>query len=171
MNHCRKCGGNVIYLTSGGCGGRGSLSGCEPCDIVYQQTNGGWLPSPGGPSYCIDELTTYKEIVLRLAKKIKPYHIDREGENHNKWAWCEVGFAPRQYFDSEAEAKSAIEKYIQKCDDALPNPLCDRCGKKSERFGAYSCADCYGFYYGIKTGWIYLEPDKTDKTGQQELFS
>lgn len=45
---CQKCGGLVLQVEHGGCGGYGSIHQCQRCNQVYEQTSGGIVGTPGG---------------------------------------------------------------------------------------------------------------------------
>lgn len=47
LPHC-ECGAMLTQLESGGCGGMGSIHGCEQCGAVYRQTTGGIVGTLGG---------------------------------------------------------------------------------------------------------------------------
>lgn len=48
MFNCKECNSVLILLESGGCGGFGTLVGCERCDSIFRQTTGGIVATPGG---------------------------------------------------------------------------------------------------------------------------
>jgi len=48
MHHCQSCGGLLESLTSGGCGGFGSIYGCPSCGSLFEQVTGGIVATPGG---------------------------------------------------------------------------------------------------------------------------
>jgi hypothetical protein len=48
---CPYCQGVLTSLSYGGCGGQGSLYGCENCDAVFRQETGGLAPTPDGDRY------------------------------------------------------------------------------------------------------------------------
>lgn len=48
MRHCQKCGGFVLQIERGGCGGNGSFHRCSQCGQVYHQESGGIVSTPGG---------------------------------------------------------------------------------------------------------------------------
>jgi uncharacterized protein YbaR (Trm112 family) len=46
------CCQNVLELVAhGGCGGNGTLLGCETCDAVFHQDTGGLVSTRGGEQY------------------------------------------------------------------------------------------------------------------------
>ncbi len=59
MNHCQKCGGFVLRIKRGGCGGLGSYHRCTVCGQVYEQRTGGIVSTSGGEAYkLLDETET-----------------------------------------------------------------------------------------------------------------
>ncbi len=51
MRYCQKCGGFVLQLESGGCGGQGSYHRCTSCGQVYRQETGGIVSTSGGETF------------------------------------------------------------------------------------------------------------------------
>jgi len=51
LSVCPYCRGRLIRLESGGCGGWGSLKGCEKCDKMFMQDSGGIAATRGGETW------------------------------------------------------------------------------------------------------------------------
>jgi formate dehydrogenase maturation protein FdhE len=69
MSTCPVCGGAIDMLQTGGCGGRGRMVGCAPCDKTWRQVDGGLATS--GNTYK-PYMLTYKQ----MAKHANPIRVD-----------------------------------------------------------------------------------------------
>lgn len=70
MLHCPDCGWILLQLEYGGCGGNGSLTGCEMCNKVFLQTSGG-IRDTGEMSYTREHYTLEEYLKSHPEKKRK----------------------------------------------------------------------------------------------------
>ncbi len=155
--NCYHCGHYLISIDHGGCGGSGGISGCEKCDAVYRFEGGG-ICSAAHP--VLDRYSSFADVRYRKAKEIKPYHLNSDfykensSEHYNKWMWREIGGWEVFYTDTKEEAEEQIKAYVKRLHDALPWPVCDKCGRKPDvKFGlgsSYKCIACDRTFYGNK---------------------
>jgi len=153
---CTECGERTVCIDSGGCGGRGGIYGCPKCDAVFVQTDGGMFS--GGNAFEHRHGDTFAEARWRDAKSTRVHKVDwnKEDPHFGEWFWSET--PPEHelhYFATEQEAKDWLAIYVKKLHDALPWPTCDKCGKKSTRYGLsmFVCRDCKRHYVTTVKKW------------------
>lgn len=132
MNYCQDCGSKVVGLNtrSYGCGGRGSLKVCLPCDQIWEQSSGGILPTPGGETYS-RFYTPFSEYRKRLIADIKPH----KGKD-NKWYYWNELYDKKGPFETEEEASWAVAIHYKEhekircytCHELVRvDPFCEKC--------------------------------------------
>lgn len=81
MRHCQVCGGFVLQIKRGGCGGNGSYHRCTVCGQVFEQLTGGMVGTAGGETFkpvemsevelFLGKLPTVKEWQLQIMEQSK----------------------------------------------------------------------------------------------------
>tara|TARA_Y100001935_G_C17209114_1_gene459129 strand:+ start:192 stop:662 length:471 start_codon:yes stop_codon:yes gene_type:complete len=133
MNYCQDCGSKVTGLNTRnyGCGGRGSLKVCIPCDQIWEQSSGGILPTPGGETYSRFYIP-FSEYRKRLIENIKPYMGSEDG----KWYYWDELYDQKGPYETQEEASWAIAIYYKEhdktrcytCDElVISDTFCENC--------------------------------------------
>lgn len=164
MRFCPHCGSQrIVTLSLGGCGGWGGRSGCEDCDSVYSQTDGGF--AGGGNAFSRHEGESLKEYKVFRAKEIKILQSEHE-DHKGQWFWQEIGGWTYHYFDTREEAEGWLAVYRKTLYDALPYPDCEKCGEKSEKKGPgwFRCRPC-----GLHRFTHYAREDRDKWFTKEEL--
>jgi len=137
MKYCQDCGTRTqpLNTNSSGCGGFGRMIRCpnEACDQVWEQTSGGFLPTPGGERWSrVTKFTTYQG---QLAHLCRPHKLQEEG----KWGFWDELYDKHGPYDSEEAARVAIKMRAKTVD----REYCHCCRKLSlEEHLCKTCRRC-----------------------------